>query len=232
MSKIAVFTTVLNNNHQEIKDKTIPLIEAYAKKINAEFIKITTPIFTEYPENYEKMQIYDLGKDNDYNIHIDWDVIVCPEIIDMTLECPVDSIGHWGAYGAGSWFQLDDIFLTDTLESLEFDSEGNKIPGIFNPRDFAFDDSIICVPKACHEVWKTTELPYDAALVFAGRRNWIGQWNLARNTAKYHYKGFQFQSLERKNGGQDDKQCFVALQLIRDQKTKVEATKNISLYIK
>ncbi len=237
MSNVRVYTTDLLNISPEIYKLTIPKIEEYAIRIGADFFKISQRKFEEFGDFYEKMQIFELGKDYDYNIYISPEVILNDNMIDMTQYCPKDSVGHWGAYGASSWFQIDNPFLQDMQEMEEIEIKeinGESIIDkkiIICQRDLAFNDSILCVPKDCHDVWKPTELPYEVAITFAGRQNWLGEWNLARNCAKYHFKHTQLKSTSRKDGAQHDLSCFLSMEIVRNKMSEQESIDKAKAYL-
>ncbi len=210
--KINVFTLDVDNFEQEVIKITFPLIESYAKKIGANFVRITERKFPSFNRLYEIMQIHELGKDSDWNIFIDPTVIVREGMIDMTKECPSDTVGHWGVYGAESWYYKDDVFKKDE-------------------RDIAFPDFMVCVPRACHDLWKPAELPYEVAIVYAGRDHWIAEWNLSRNLAINGYKEITFKSPERINGEQHDMSCYQYLGGGKPDSNKTSMIERANIYI-
>jgi hypothetical protein len=85
MKKI-IYTLNLNPaDYRQITDLTYPFIKAWAEKIGAEFIEIKDRKFPQWKSpTYEKLQIFELGKDNDWNIFIDADALVHPDMPDIT----------------------------------------------------------------------------------------------------------------------------------------------------
>jgi hypothetical protein len=77
----------------EICALTYPLLQSYARKIGADFYVIRESRFPDWPLVYEKLQIYDLARNgSDWNIYIDSDALVNPEMFDVTAVAPVTAI--------------------------------------------------------------------------------------------------------------------------------------------
>ena len=218
---IGVFTT--NLEPHRLRGKTMPAIAAYAERLGAKLTIIQERRYPDYGDFYEKFQIHKLGAANDWNIFIDWDVLVSPGLIDMTNQCPQNAVGHWGEYGASSWFVMDAVFKEDVENRVEagpIDSVCDKcgqpvasqpIISVTRPRDIAFNDSILCVPAFCHDVWAPCEHAADVALMHCRRQKWIGEWNLARNLARNRFNVWQFRSPARMSGAQSDDDCFLRI---------------------
>jgi|WetSurMetagenome_2_1015567.scaffolds.fasta_scaffold109175_2 hypothetical protein len=113
--KKTIFTLNLNGYAPEITDLTYPLIEAYARKIGAEFHIITERKFPEWPLTYEKFQIYELAQqmNNDWNIYIDSDALVHPDTPDVTLILPRDTVAHFGKDFSPVRWKEDRFFRRD-----------------------------------------------------------------------------------------------------------------------
>ena len=85
----SVYSIAINNWFPEMCQITLPLIERWAANIGADFSLISKAKFPNFPPNYEKMQIFEQGKDYDWNIYIDADMIVDPDRMpDFTLQDP------------------------------------------------------------------------------------------------------------------------------------------------
>lgn len=65
------------------------------------------------PPVYEKLQIYDLGKSNDWNIYIDSDALVHPDLFDPTEFIGKDTVMHNGADLANNRWRYDKYFRRD-----------------------------------------------------------------------------------------------------------------------
>lgn len=111
--KKTIYTLNVDNYSSAITSLTYPLIEKYAKKIDAEFVVINERKFKNFPACYEKLQIFELGKENDWSIYIDSDVLIHPDLFDFTVHLSKDTILHYGNDLAGNRWKYDRNFLRD-----------------------------------------------------------------------------------------------------------------------
>ena len=113
--KKTIFTLNVNGYSPEMTTLTYPLIQAYARKIGADFYVITERKFPEWPITYEKLQIYELAQqmENDWNIYIDSDALVHPDTPDLTLLLPRDTVAHYGSDFAPTRWKTDRFFHRD-----------------------------------------------------------------------------------------------------------------------
>jgi hypothetical protein len=90
-------------------------MKAYAHKIGAEFFIIDSRKFPEFPGRYEKFQIFDLGREhqNDWNIYIDSDALIHPDMIDMTTYMDKDTVIHNGKDVIGNRYREDVYTMRD-----------------------------------------------------------------------------------------------------------------------
>lgn len=96
---------------------TLPNLKAYADRLKADFHVISERKFQDWPVVCEKQQIYELGKDYDWNISIDADMLVHPQIDDFTSWHPVGNVGNWWYFNASNYFHVenDSYFICDGL---------------------------------------------------------------------------------------------------------------------
>ena len=92
--KKTIYTLNIGDYAPEICALTYPLIQAYARKIGADFHVIRERKFPEWPIVYEKLQIYELGRKhgNDWNIFVDSDTLINPEMFDVTEHLHKDTV--------------------------------------------------------------------------------------------------------------------------------------------
>jgi len=169
-----------------ITEMTYPLMKRYAHKIGAEFSVITERKFKDAPIVYEKLQIYELGKNVDWNIYMDSDALIHPDMYDITECLPKDTVLHNGRDIAGNRWKYDRFFRRD----------GRHI-GSCNWFTIASD--------WCIELWK----PLDDITIEDGINNisltqseinsgvmdpshLLDDYTLSRNIAKY---GLKFETL-------------------------------------
>jgi hypothetical protein len=113
MKKVLWTLNVGGNYAPEITRLTYPLIKRYTKKIGAEFKIIKERKFPDWPVVYEKLQIYELGKNNDWNIFIDSDALIHPDFFDVTDHLHKDTVCHNGNDMAGNRWRYDKFFRRD-----------------------------------------------------------------------------------------------------------------------
>lgn len=112
-NKKVVFTLNIENYAPEITRLTYPLLKHWAKKIGADFQQITERKFPDYPVVYEKLQIFELGQENDWNIYVDSDALIHPDFYDPTDHLPANTVCHNGNDMAGNRWRYDRHFRRD-----------------------------------------------------------------------------------------------------------------------
>jgi hypothetical protein len=185
--KKCVFVLCVDNYAPAITALTYPLLKHYAKKIGAEFHVIKERKFPEFAPVYEKLQIYELAQEmqNDWNIYIDSDTLVHPDLFDITCHIPRDTVIHHGNDMASVRWTYDRFFRRD----------GRNI-GSCNWFTAASD--------WCIELWKPLDdITHDEALAnihpivnelntVVKADHLIDDYTLSRNIAKY---GLKFNNL-------------------------------------
>lgn len=111
--KKTIYTLNVDAYSEQITNITYPFIKDYARKIDAEFVVINERKFPSFPAVYEKLQIHELGKDNDWSIYIDSDVLVHPDLFDFTVHLNKDTVLHYNKDLAGNRWKYDKYFLRD-----------------------------------------------------------------------------------------------------------------------
>lgn len=200
-TKKTVFTLNIDNYAPEITKLTYPFLETYAKKINAEFRIIAKRKFPGYPLMYEKLQIYELGQDNDWNIYIDSDVLVHPDLFDITEVLPEDTALSFVAFFAGDRFRYDNYFRRDG-------------------RNIGSANEITVASHLCHDIWEPlSDITVDDALKniqLLRREEVVGHtggygiddYVISRNMAKYGIKFKTFTDLLNEIGRPNDEYFY------------------------
>jgi hypothetical protein len=114
--KKALWTLNINNYAPEITAVTYPHLKAYASKIGADFNVITERHWPEAPATYEKLQLSWLGEKYDWNIYIDSDALVHPDMFDVTRHIYPDTVMQYGSDLAGTRWRDDKYFRRDTRQ--------------------------------------------------------------------------------------------------------------------
>lgn len=175
--KETIFTLNFGNIDPEITKITYPFIEKYAKKIGAQFVIINKRKFPNFPESYEKLQIYELGNDNDWNVFIDSECLVHPDLFDFAEVVSEDAVLNYSCDFAGNRFKYDNYFRRD----------GRNIGSI---------NFLTVVPHLCHDAWKPLDdISVTEALTNTESPNFIDDYVISRNIAKFGLKFKTFADL-------------------------------------
>jgi len=181
----------------EITFLTYPLIERYAKKICADFRVISERKFPHLPVVCEKLQIYELGERNDWNLYVDGDTLIHPDFFDLTEHISKDTVMHNGNDMAGNRWRYDRFFRRD----------GRNL-GACNWFTLGSD--------WCIELWKPLDdLTLEQALenihptanelrTVITKEHLLDDYILSRNIAKYGLKFLTVIDLLRRLGDQGD----------------------------
>jgi hypothetical protein len=172
-----VYTLAVNNYFPELCELTLPNHEAYAKRIGARFEVITERKFGDWGPTYEKLQIHELGKNNDYSIHIDADMLISPEMWDVTERLDGTTVGTYSIYDPALYFRPDEYFMRD----------GRRI-GVCS--------SFCAVPRACHDFWTPFDISREEAQAGTNSQHGIDDYCFSRNLARYGLKHQLFLSSE------------------------------------
>lgn len=111
--KKTIFTLAIGDYPKEITDLTFPWITRYARKIGADFRVISDRKFPKWGITYEKHQIHKLGAKNDWNLFVDADALIHPDLMDLTAICPRDTVLFTGKDMSAMRFKPDEFFLRD-----------------------------------------------------------------------------------------------------------------------
>jgi hypothetical protein len=197
--KKTLFVLNVDNYAPEITEVTYPLLKRYADKIGAQFYEIRERKFPGWPPVYEKLQIYELaqGLENDWNLYVDSDTLIHPDMMDVTNYIPRNTVAHNGQDMAGNRWIYDRFFLRD----------GRNI-GSCNWFAVASD--------WCIELWKPLDdLTFEEAVknisptvkelnTIITPEHLIDDYTLSRNIAKYGLKHITFHDIWKSLGYRPD----------------------------
>lgn len=111
--KKCVWTLNVDGYAPEITKITYPLLQAWAHKIGADFRVISERKFPDWPPVYEKLQLHELGREYEWNIYIDSDALVHPDMLDPSEFIKKDTVMHNGADMANNRWRYDHYFRRD-----------------------------------------------------------------------------------------------------------------------
>lgn len=160
-----------NNFFPELWHYTYPLLENYARKINARLNIITENKYPNWHPNYEKLQVYEHGRNSDANLLVDADVLIHPDFPDFTSIVPEHHVAFNENYHADSRFETNDYFLRDG-------------------RNVGIATNVLVSYKSTHDIWEpltiSPELAYSK--IITGQKNIVDEYCLSLNLAKYGLK--------------------------------------------
>lgn len=108
-----LWTLNVGNYAPELCELTYPLLLAYARKMGADFQIINERRFPEMPVTYEKLQIFYLGRGNDWNVYIDSDAVIFPDMFDVTERIGKDTVAHYSRDHCINRFKSNEYFRRD-----------------------------------------------------------------------------------------------------------------------
>lgn len=148
---------------------TLPNLQRYAERIGAEFFVITERKFPDWPVTYEKMQVFELGHDVDWNVFIDADTVVHDDFHDVTSQYTPDTISYNWGYDANTQLRPDSYFARD----------GRNIGIVTN---------FVVSSAWTHDIWEPLQMTPEEALENVTKSHYIDEYAVSRNLAKYGLK--------------------------------------------
>lgn len=189
MRKLIV-TMCLNNWEPEITSRTFPLMKHYAKKIGADFWHINERKYPNCPIGYERFQIYDIADQYDWVIQLDADLVMHPDMPDVTTFVNKDTILISRPDHSAARFIADKYFYRD--------GRFVSVPGFFT-----------VTSDWCKDFWQLPEdmTPQQAISQITPLQNEWGRWDnkihdgshlvvdyiWSRNVARY---GLKYKTLQ------------------------------------
>ena len=174
----------INDFFPELFALTYPTIRSYAERNGYMINIITERKFPDYPINYEKMQVYEDGKDADVNILCDADMLIHPEFPEVTEFLKRDSIAFNDNYNISWKYHVDRIryFMRDG-------------------RDVGIATNFVVSSDWTHDVWEPLSLSQKDIEDLAKKENtdtggadgrgwghYADEFALSYNMAKYGLK--------------------------------------------
>jgi hypothetical protein len=196
--KKTLWTLNVDNYAPDITAMTYPLLRRYAEKIGADFQVINERKFPNFPVVYEKLQIYELGKNNDWNIYIDSDALVHPDLFDITEHLKKDTVLHNGKDLAGNRWKYDRFFQRDGrhIGSCNWFTIGSDwCMDLWKPLDdLTAEEAVANISLSLNEINSGVMEPSHL----------IDDYTLSRNIAKFGLKFETFVDLKKRVGDGGD----------------------------
>jgi hypothetical protein len=168
--KKSVYVVRVDGYWPELCELTFKSLRWYAQKIGAEFVEITKRRYPDFPPTYEKVQVYDLGKDNAWNILIDADFLIHPLTPDVTKVLNPDEVGVDYGYAANTYLDTRDKYF------LRYGENRGIATGL------------VVTSNMMHDLWTPLEFGWEEARKRVNREFIIDEYCLSRNLAKFGLK--------------------------------------------
>ena len=165
----------------ELFSLSFPTVQAYAERCGYEINLIIERKFPEFHINYEKMQVWEDGKDADINLLVDADVLIHPQFPDVKDIVPPHHIAFNDNYNASSKFNLNDYFLRDG-------------------RDVGIASNFVVSYRSTHDLWRPLEItPDEGRRITFVREGDIDEYCISQNMSKYglRYTGITWEPWQR-----------------------------------
>lgn len=171
MKSCCIHLLNIGNFFPELTELTYPTIESFAKRIKAKINIITKMKISSDNILAEKLQVYEDGKEYDYNIFLDLDLLIHPQCYNPFKNIPPFHVAFKDAHYANEIFKQDEVFKND-------------------PRNVGVSTCCVFSTRETHQLWKPiSELNLEQITnnIIQDRKN-IDEYTLSRNLAKYSIK--------------------------------------------
>lgn len=98
------------NYPKDITELTFPYLKKYADKIGADFLVLNERKFPKYSVLNEKMQLYDASKGYDWTFFCDADLLIHPDLFDLTDYMEKDTALFWSISQNTAKYKPNDYF--------------------------------------------------------------------------------------------------------------------------
>ena len=171
--KKCVHTISIDNWFPEMCNITLPLIKRYADRIGADFNIISKAKFDGFPPNYEKMQIWESGKDCDWNIYLDADMIIDPDKLqDFSQQNP-------------RFFHYESHILNNVC----FNSHPYFIR---DGRNLGVSDCFLATSSYTHDLWYPTSFTLEEIQQYCLiNKRMVSEFVISLNIARFGLKGLE-----------------------------------------
>lgn len=152
---------------------TLPNIQRFAERIGADFRIISERKFPSFPVNYERVQIYELGKEYDWNINIDADIVIGDKLVDPCERIKTNQVG------IVMRFILDEFIDTAGNRFFERDK-----------RNIGIVDTMVVTSRLTHDLWEPLPGEFESYTRYFrdGVTRRISEYCLSQNFAKYGHR--------------------------------------------
>jgi len=169
-NKTMMYVVRVNNYWPELCELTLPNLKRYANKIGAEFVEITKRKFPDFPPTYEKLQVYEMGMNNMWNILIDADFLLHPLTPDFRAYLNPKVVGIDYGYRASVYLDTNDKYFQ------RYGANQGLATGL------------VVTHNIVHDLWTPLEFEWEEARTRLQREFIIDEYCLSRNLARFGLK--------------------------------------------
>lgn len=150
---------------------TIPNLRRYAERIGADLNVIRTKKFEGYPWNYERLQVWEAGREYEWNLNIDADTIMKSDCEDPTSWMNPRFVSSLWMTDASYYFRWNKYFERDG-------------------RNIGISDNFTVSSHMTHDdFWRPLEVPFEVAKQVCLRdERQVSEYCLSLNVARYGLK--------------------------------------------
>lgn len=195
---LAIVTMVIGGEYERVSRSTLPTMQAYADRIDADLIVLRTQAFPQYQLYWEKFQIARLFGKYARVLWLDADIVVRPTAPSIFDQAPADT---FGAFDEGKYFN-------DRFKELEKDG---PFYGIMSQRPvvergFSYFNAGVMLTSRIHQELFTLPLH--------GKRDAMSEQTytnimLSHRGLKFHDLGIQWNGLHSLRRADDRKDLHI-----------------------
>jgi hypothetical protein len=169
--KKCIHVVAIGDYEMEMCKITFPTIKDYAEKIGADFNLISKAVFTGFPPNYERFQIWEAGKDYDWNFNIDADFLIHPDCEDPTTYLNPNMVGALMGFRVDLAFKWSKYFQRDG-------------------RNQGVADNFTLTSSLTHDFWEPFTGAYEElkSNCLPDQERRVSEYQVSCNLAKYGLK--------------------------------------------
>ena len=165
----------IDNFFPELFELCFPTVERYAKKHGYQINLITERKFPDWHINYEKMQVFEDGKDADVNVLMDADVLIHPMMKDFAFIVPPTHIGF-----------NDNYFMRTKFRVL---NKEHELAFLRDQRNIGVASNLVVAHSSTHCVFEPLDItPEQGKEICLIREGDIDEYTISLNLAKYGLK--------------------------------------------
>lgn len=160
-----LFVLRIGDFRPDLCEFTIPTIKHWCAKNGWVYNEITKRRYNDLPITAEKLQVHNLGKDSEWNILCDADLMLRPDFVDPVSFTAPNVVASSYHFRASDKFKTNIYFERDE-------------------RDLGLSGGFVLTSKFTHDLWTPPAL-WTLALSATKNKHLIDEYVISTNLAKY-----------------------------------------------